>query len=162
MQVYNTPPTATPRASLLRVAMALGNADDSSGQGAPAASAAQGSTSNLAVMGIAGFVATQEVDQLSQLTQTAPELSGALEQGAVDVEMSKKVSEQLRVSEARKLSQRVTQVKTFIETNKRAEKLKTLQAELGHNRTRRTLRICSRWAGRWQRQAGGSSISRLR
>ena len=78
--------------------MVLDNADPSYGQGAPAANAAHGSTRNLAVMGITGFVATQEVDQLSQLTQTVLELSEALEQGTVDVEMFKKVLEQLRVS----------------------------------------------------------------
>ena len=129
--VYNTPPTATPRASLLWVAMVLGNADPSYGQGAPAANAAQGSTSNLAVMGIADFVATEEVDQISELTQTVPELSEALEQGTVDIEMFKKVLEQLRVKEAPKMSQGVTQVRIFIETTSRPEKLKTLQAELG-------------------------------
>ena len=108
IQVYTTSPTATPRASISLVAMVLGNADIPSGQGAPQANAAAGTTSNLAVMGIIGFVATQEVDQLSQLTQTVPELSEALEQGTADVEMFKKVLEQLRVSEAQKMSQGVT------------------------------------------------------
>ena len=85
--------------------MVLSNADISSGQGTPAANAAEGSTSNLAVMDITGFVATQEIDQLAQLAQTVPDLSKALEQGTVDREMFKKVLEQLRASEAQKTSQ---------------------------------------------------------
>ena len=102
--------------------MVIVNAGPSSNSDAQAANAAAGSTSNLAVMGITGFVATEEIDQFSDLTQTVPELSEALEQGTVNVEMFKKVLEQLRVSEAKKMSQGVTQVRTFIETNQRAEK----------------------------------------
>ena len=130
IQVYNTPPTATPRASLLLAAMAIVNAEPSSSSGAQAANAAAGSASNLAVMGITGFVATEEADQFSDLTHTVLELSEALEQGTVNVEMFKKVLEQLRVSEAQKMSQGVNQVRMFIESNTRAEKLKALQAEL--------------------------------
>ena len=96
--------------------MVIVNAGPSSNSDAQAANAAAGSASNLAVMGITGFVATEEADQFSDLTHTVPELSEALEQGTVDVEMFKKVLEQLRVSKARKMSQGVTQVKTFIET----------------------------------------------
>ena len=113
------------------VAMVLGNADISSGQGAPQANEAAGSTSSLAVMGITGFVATQEIDQLAQLAQTVPELSEALEQGTMGRDMFKKVLEQLRGSEAQKMSQGLTRVKTFVDSNKRAEELKTLQIELG-------------------------------
>jgi hypothetical protein len=49
IQVYNTPPTATPRASLLLAAMVIVNAEPSSGSNAQAANAARGSASNLAV-----------------------------------------------------------------------------------------------------------------
>ena len=113
------------------VAMVLRNADIPSGQGAPQANAAAGSTSNLAVMGITGFVATQEIGQLAQLAHSVPDLSEALDAGTVDRDMFKKVLEQLRANEAQKLSQGLTQVKTFVDTSKRASELKTLQAELG-------------------------------
>ena len=92
------------------VAMVLGNADIPSGQGAPPANATQGGTSNLAVMGITGFVTTQENDRLAQLAQTVPDLSKALEAGTVDKDMFKKVLEQLRANEAQKLTQGLTQV----------------------------------------------------
>ena len=145
--------------------MVIVNAEPSSSSDAQAASAAAGSASNLAVMGITGFVATEEVDQFTELTNTVPELSEALEQGTVDVEMFKKVLEQLRVSEAQKMSQGVTQVRTFIESNQRAEKLKTLQAELGLAKAQQDAKDIEdllKVAGRWQRQAGGNSISLLR
>ena len=45
--VYDTPPTATPRASLLLAAMVIVNAGPSSNSGAQAANAAAGSASNL-------------------------------------------------------------------------------------------------------------------
>ena len=111
------------------VAMVLGNADIPSGQGALPANAMQSSTSNLAIMGITGFVATQEIDQMAQ---TVPGLSEALEKGTVDRDMFKKVLKQLRANEAQKLShvQGLTQVKTFVDTNKKASESKTLQAEL--------------------------------
>ena len=66
---------------------------------------AAGSTSNLAVMGIIGFVATHESRQLAQREQTALELPEALEQGTMGRNMFKKVLEQLRASEAQKMSQ---------------------------------------------------------
>ena len=110
--------------------MVIVNAGPSSSSGAQAANAAAGSASNLAVMGITGFVATEEADQFSDLTSTVPELSETLEKGTVDVEMFKKVLEQLRATEAQKMSQGVNQVRMFIDSNTRAEKLKTLQAEL--------------------------------
>ena len=94
--------------------MVLRNAEPASSSGVQAANAAAGSTRNLAVMGITGFVATEEVNQFSELTQTVPELSEALEQGIVNVDMLKKVLEQLRVSEAQKMAQGLTQVRTFI------------------------------------------------
>ena len=58
-------------------------------------------------MGITGFVATQEIDQLAhiQLAQTVPDLSEALEQGTMGRDMFRKVLEQLRASEAQKMSQ---------------------------------------------------------
>ena len=88
------------------VAMVLGNAGHLSDQGAPRTNAAAGSTRNLAVMGITGFVATQEIDQLAiaQLAQTVLDLSEALEKGTMDRDMFKKVLEQLRAAEAQKSS----------------------------------------------------------
>ena len=66
------------------------------GQGAPQANAAAGSTSNLAVMGITGFVATQEIGQLAQLAQTVLDIPEAPEKGTMDRGMFKKVLEQPR------------------------------------------------------------------
>ena len=112
--------------------MVLGNADLSSGQATPREHAAADSTRNLAVMGNTGFVATQEIDQLAQLAQTVPDIAEALENSTMDGNnMFNKVLEQLRAAEAQQLSQGLTQVKTFVDTNKRAEELKTFQAELG-------------------------------
>ena len=47
-----------------------------------------------------------------------------------DSAMFKKVLEQLRANEAQTLTQGLTQVKTFVDTNKQASESKTLQAEL--------------------------------
>ena len=57
--------------------MVLSNADISSGKDAPPGNAAQGSAHNLAVMGIAGAVATQG----AQLAPAALGLPGVLKQG---------------------------------------------------------------------------------
>ena len=67
-------------------------------------------------MGIAGFVATQEIGQLAQLAQTDPGISGALKKGTMDREMSKIILAQLRTAEAQQLPQGPAQVETFVDT----------------------------------------------
>ena len=108
--------------------MVLINADIPSGQDAPPANATQGGTSNPSVMGIKGAVATHEIGQLAQLAQTVSDLSEALEQGAVDRDMFKKVLEQLRANEAQKLTQGLTQVKTYVDSTTKASELRWVQS----------------------------------